>query len=168
LSTAGLVDRHPALVSRSPLVKLEPVYLVQPDPAPAPAPRVVSRRSLVIGALSAALGGATLGALARRVVRPAAAARHQDPRVQWALDLQRGGLTELVERHLDFLAIVSAFPTNATEFEPGLYRLIEVVEAGGSRGVAAGALASSIRSALDTMDPRAEPVVELRRRLDRR
>ncbi|MCC6782578.1 MAG: hypothetical protein IT457_07020 [Planctomycetes bacterium] len=147
-------------------MKLEPVYLVQPDPAPAP--RAVSRRSLVIGALSAALCGAAFGSLARRVLRPAAAARHQDPRVQWALELQRGGLTELVERHLDFLAIVSAFPAHAIEFEPGMDRLIEVVEAGGPNGVAAGALASSIRSALDTLDPRAESFAELRRRLDRR
>ncbi|MCC6782582.1 MAG: hypothetical protein IT457_07040 [Planctomycetes bacterium] len=106
-------------------MKLEPVYLVQPDPAPPP--RAVSRRALIVGAVVAAAGGAIFGVALRRnsSAGPTPAPGAMPPLVEWAAELQAGDPEQLLSRCSEFLAIVAAHPTHLSRLEPGLLALAD-------------------------------------------
>lgn len=112
-------------VARSPM-KIEPVYLVAPEPAP-PRPPVFSRRALLAAIGVAAASGGAIGWFATRGTGDVAQRRGgtPTPRLQWALDLQSGPLDELVRHQVAFLWIVES--DRDARLTTGLRRLARAI-----------------------------------------
>jgi hypothetical protein len=109
----------------APLMKLDPVYLVAPEPQ-RDAKRFSRRACLGLAALGFGFG-ALLGSGLRRALATGGTATTIDAELQWALALQRGPLERLVRDRVTFLAIVDEHAAELDRFEAGLSRLVEAV-----------------------------------------
>lgn len=108
-------------------MKLEPVFLLAPEPEP-PAPRGVSRRTLVL-AVASALGLGSLGTLGvqRALLRDTPLDDADEALIRLAERLQDGPIEELVRGRHTFLHVVTGFPMDPMRWRRGLTRLADAV-----------------------------------------
>jgi hypothetical protein len=141
-------------------MKLDPVYLLAPDPAPARPPES-SRRRFATGVAVGLLSGLAAGSgLARLLApRPAGADETDEPtgddaRLRWALDLQQGPLEDLVAGNTDFLLAFTEHPDVRDRLEPGIYRLvIAVLEDDDAVADRRALLAAKLAQSIDSLPP---------------
>jgi hypothetical protein len=115
-------------------MKLDPIYIVAPDPLPV-RPPPVSRRRFVTGWALGLISGLAAGtgvAMLRR--HPHAGSGEEttgpgdeDARLRWAFDLQQGPIDELVADNTDFLLVFTERISVRDRLEPGIYRLVVAV-----------------------------------------
>jgi hypothetical protein len=113
-------------------MKIEPIYLVAPDPDPAQgSPPPVSRRGVLAGlvsglALGTIAGSALTAAWLERDSRSTGARRSDDDEtLTWALTLQDGPLAVLVAEHETFLWVFER--SRDPRLETGIERLAVAV-----------------------------------------
>lgn len=113
-------------------MKIEPVYLVAPEPERRP-PRPPSRRTFLLGAICGIGVGAGAAVVAFRSIGEAPPREAQppavveDPRIQWALEARQGPLEDLVRANTDYLIAFAERPDLRAELTEGLERLIVAV-----------------------------------------
>jgi hypothetical protein len=131
-------------------MRLDPVFLVAPEPDPPRTPGV-SRRTFLAGLLGGTGLGALLGAtVLRDPVEPATAGlRNDSESLSWALRLQDGALEELLANHATFLLVFAE--ERDARLVPGIERLVlAVLERDASIRDVAPALASSLATEIES------------------
>ena len=107
-------------------VKLEPVYLLAPQPDQ-PGPRGLSRRAVMgfaIGSFAFGFGvGAALRLLGRR--EPSDESSPSDRELAWARDLARGPIETLLAESAPYLQVAGAHGRSETILRDGLLRLAD-------------------------------------------
>lgn len=137
-------------------MKLEPVYLLAPEPtaAPPPAPQP-TRRAFLVGAALGCASGLAIGAAATRWlgwVFEAAAADEPDERTRWALTLQRGPIADFVADHETFLWLSESL--RDPRLEPGIERLARaVIDGDDATRAVRSSLATSLAMTIEAFGP---------------
>lgn len=92
-------------------MRLEPVFLVAPEPE-RPSDPLIPRRRFIAAVTGAGLLGLATGALWswRPDHEPEGDGAATDDRLAWALDLQAGPLVELIRHRLAFIWVVESRP----------------------------------------------------------
>ena len=145
---------------------LRPVYLVQPEPEA----RTFSRRTLVVGLATAALGGAAVGTWvgARWLGTPTVPDRRIDPAVQWAMDLQNGPPHTLLADHLGFLSVLGGHPTDADLLLDGVRCLVDFTRDSAMSNEQSRALSQNIASAIIASGTKHSELLAISRELSKR
>lgn len=105
----------------APLMKLDPVYLVAPEPQ-RDAKRFSRRACLGLAALGFGFG-AMVGSGLRRALASGGTATAIDAELQWAIELQRGPLERLVRDRGMFLALAGERRSQESDLLVGVQRL---------------------------------------------
>jgi hypothetical protein len=130
-------------------MRLDPVFLVAPEPDPPRTPGD-SRRTFLAGLLGGTGLGALLGAtVLGDPVEPAAGPRNDSESLSWALRLQDGALDELLANHATFLLVFAE--ERDARLVPGIERLVlAVLERDATIRDVATALASSLATEIES------------------
>jgi hypothetical protein len=147
-------------------MRLNPVFLVGPEPEKPPA-RDVSRRAFLTGIFGgAALGGGITLAVLRPWGTADPAPRTDSESLSWALSIQQADLEELLANYATFLLVFAE--ERDERLIPGLERLVvSVLERQETLRADAPALARSLATEIETNAAAAalRPYVDVLRRI---
>jgi hypothetical protein len=112
-------------------MRLEPIYLLGPDPKPEPnPPRTHTRRAVLAGGIVGLLTGTAITVFARGRTDDAQGAARTPPvdtELAWALEVGEGPIERLLERHQHFLLVVWSRGTESPRLWHGAERMILAV-----------------------------------------
>jgi hypothetical protein len=134
-------------------LKLEPVFLLQPEPPPAR----MSRRAFGLALAATAAAGIGIGFALRREDTTPAHAAEDDPQLRWSLSLARlrGTVDALVAQHVPFLLVVWQHGHAHRDLWLGVRKLADAVLAPGAIDQTRRIVLA--RSLVQTLDAYAHP-----------